>query len=353
MFNQTKAKAGILVGIDQSGKDMPMVRAVVLGPVVKALKTSGEDIDEFLEAFQMSPENTTDPTSYIRNDVAYGVFMAAAELRNELSFCASVGQNIDLMEFLPFGSHLKGATTIGGFFSRFTQAVATDTTSISQRLFVEDTTAYFSAKRKFSPTVSPAHSDGFMIGIWISFLDKALDFRWDPSSVLVRMCDPAVLPDEFHGINAIRSDDRGFSIRFPAAWLSFPLNAELAPIEEEDLVGSQLDMLAPKGFVEAVQATLSKHIGDNDLNVDKAAELCGFSKSALTRRLAKLDTSIDEILKALKMESAKITLTNTNASVQNIALNLGYSDATAFSRAFRKRVGMSPRAYKKTTETKE
>lgn len=339
--------------IDQGSKDMPMVRAIVLGPVVKALKAGGEDIDKFLGAFQLSFETIKDPTNYIRNNLAYSVFAAAAELRNESSFCASVGRNISLTDFLPFGAALKEAATIGGFITRFTQAVANDTTSISQRLIVEDSSAYFSAKRKFEPSVSPAHSDGFMVGIWITFLHKALDFRWDPAAVLVRMCDPAVLPQEFHGIRAIKSNDRGFSIRFPAAWLAFPLNAELSPIEKEDLVGAQLDMLPPKGFVEAVQATLSKHIGDKDLNVEKAAELCGYSKPALTRRLAKLDTSIVEILTVLKMESAQNTLANTNASIQNIALSLGYSDPTAFSRAFRKRIGMSPRAYKQSVQTKE
>ncbi|MCO4826460.1 MAG: AraC family transcriptional regulator ligand-binding domain-containing protein [Amylibacter sp.] len=264
------------MAINQGNKDIPMVRAIVLGPIIRALNECSEDVGKFLETFQLSLETIEDPTAYIRDDVAYSVLAAAADLRSNPHFCASVSRNIDLMQFLPFGSQLKDATTIGGFFSRFTQAVASDTTSISQRLFVEDNTAYFSAKRKFQPTTSPAHSDGFMVGIWITFLHKALDFRWDPSSVLVRMCDPAVLPQDFHGIKAIKSNDLGFSIRFPASWLSFPLNAEFAHVEEDDLVGPQLDMLAPKGFVEAVQATLSKHIEDKDLNVEKAAEICGW-----------------------------------------------------------------------------
>ncbi|AXI55116.1 hypothetical protein C1J05_11985 [Sulfitobacter sp. JL08] len=330
-----------------------MVRATVLGPVAQALITSGEDIDVFLAAFDLTYPRTQDPKSYIRNDVVYSAFAAAAELRNDQSFCASVGRNINLPDFLPFGGPLEEATTIGGFFSRFTQAVSSETTSVSQSLFVEDSTAYFSAKRRFVPTESPAHSDGFMIGIWITFLHEALDFRWDPSSVLVRMCDPAVLPLEFHGIRAIKSNDRGFSIRFPAAWLRIPLNGDLSPENTDELVGPQLDMLAPKGFVEAIQTILAKHIGENDLSVEKAAELCGFSKSALARRLAKFDTTIVEILTVLKMESAKGSLGNSNASIQSIALSLGYSDATAFSRAFRKRAGLSPRAYRQSVQTKD
>ncbi len=338
---------------DHVHKDVAMVRATVLGPVVQALKARGEDTDAFLSVFDLSQALVKDPTFYIRNDVVYRAFAAAAKLRKDQSFCASVGRNINLTEFLPFGGPLKEATTIGGFFSRFTQAVSNETTSVSQSLFIEDSTAYFSAKRRFAPSASPAHCDGFMIGIWITFLHAALDFRWDPSSVLVRMCDPIVLPHEFHGIRAIRSNDRGFSIRFPSAWLTMPLNEEVSSEPTDDLVGAQLDMLAPRGFVEAIQVILRKHICEADLNVDKAAELCGFSRSALTRRLAKFDTTIVDILTDLKMEAAKDALANSNATVQNIALSLGYSDATAFSRAFRKRTGRSPRAYKLSTKSKE
>ena len=353
MLIRTSTSEDIPVAANQERRDVPMVRATVLGPAVQALKVCGEDIDAFLAAFDLSQAAVKDPTFYVRNDVVHRAFAAAAELRNDQSFCVSVGRNIKLAEFLPFGGPLKEATTIGGFFSRFTQAVSSETTSVSQSLFVEDSTVYFSAKRRFVPSVSPAHSDGFMIGIWITFLHEALDFRWDPSSVLVRMCDPAVLPQEFHGIRAIRSNDRGFSIRFPAAWLAIPLNEEVSPESTDDLVGAKLDMLAPRGFVEAIQAILGKHISEADLNVDKAAELCGFSKSALTRRLAKFDTTIIEILTDLKMETAKNALANSNASIQNVALSLGYSDATAFSRAFRKLTGLSPRAYRLSVKSKE
>jgi len=333
--------------------DIPMVRAIVLEPVIRALEVCGHDTSSFLEPFEISMGSWEDPATYVHNDLAYQVFESAAVLRNDRSFCATVGQQIDLKHFLPFGSALERANTIGDFFSRFTQAVASDTTSISQRLIVEDTSAYFSAKRFFNPSVTPAQSDGLMVGIWVTFLHKALDFRWDPSAVIVRMCDPSVLPVEFHGIRAIKSNNSGFSIRFPAAWLSYPLNAELAPFEEDDLVGSQLDLLAPASFLEAVQIILRKHIGDKELNVDRAADLCGFNKSALTRRLAKFDTSIIEMLTGLKMEEAESKLAHTYISMQNIALSLGYSDATAFSRAFRKRTGMTPSQYRKSMKPSE
>ena len=106
-------------------------------------------------------------------------------------------------------------------------------------------------------------------------------------------------------------------------------------------------MLAPKGFVDAVANILSKHIADKDLDVDQAAALCGYSKSALTRRLVQLDTSIIDIPTDLRMTDAKDKLVNSFLSINRIAVSLGYSDATAFSRAFKKYIGQSPSAYRR------
>jgi hypothetical protein len=107
-----------------------MVRAMVLGPVVAALESCGEDTESFLASFQTTPEVLGDPKTYIHNDVAYRVFEAAAKLRDDPSFCASVGRSIDLSQFLPCGAALKDALTIGDFIYRFTHAEASDSTTI-------------------------------------------------------------------------------------------------------------------------------------------------------------------------------------------------------------------------------
>lgn len=48
----------------------------------------------------------------------------------------------------------------------------------------------------------------------------------------------------------------------------------------------------------------------------------------------------------LRIASAKRYLLNTQMSIQNIALTLGYADSNYFSTAFRRRVGVSPRAWR-------
>jgi AraC-like DNA-binding protein len=49
----------------------------------------------------------------------------------------------------------------------------------------------------------------------------------------------------------------------------------------------------------------------------------------------------------LKMEAAKSLLTNTNMQIQEVAQNTGYSNSLYFSSEFKKRIGMSPREFRK------
>jgi AraC-like DNA-binding protein len=52
----------------------------------------------------------------------------------------------------------------------------------------------------------------------------------------------------------------------------------------------------------------------------------------------------------LKMKAAKSLLLNTNLQIQEIAQRLGYSHPLYFSSEFKKRIGISPREFRKKNE---
>jgi AraC-like DNA-binding protein len=96
-----------------------------------------------------------------------------------------------------------------------------------------------------------------------------------------------------------------------------------------------------------VEWMLQAHIGDHGLNIEEAARLCGCSKSTLRRALSKHETSFSEMIKKLRMKRASYALLDTEASISAIADELGYSDPTAFTRAFRSWYGTSPSRFRK------
>jgi AraC-like DNA-binding protein len=75
-----------------------------------------------------------------------------------------------------------------------------------------------------------------------------------------------------------------------------------------------------------------------------AAEL-GVSRQTLLRRLKAEGTTFEQTVDELRRTFALTCLTSRRLPVKQVARETGYSDVTAFSRAFKRWTGRSPRAY--------
>ncbi|WP_170366835.1 helix-turn-helix domain-containing protein [Ruegeria arenilitoris] len=329
-------------------KGLPLVRASVAAPVVAALRRAGVEPAVVLDPLGVSEAQVMDRQNFLPHGTIYKIHQAAADATSP-DFCAQVGQSIDLVRFLPLGDMLAEALTLGDFFTRYTQAVSKESNAVTQSLLVEGEHAYFSAKRNFSISVSPGQTDAFLASIWVSLLHRVLDFRWDPSQIILRVSEPDVLPKHFHGVQAIKCSPQGFSIRFPSPWLSHRLLSETLE-NPSDLTSDFLDQHAPQDFLAGLQGLIRIHLGEPGFGVDELARLCGFHRETLNNRLASYGQSASQVISAVKPEEAKKLLGPVGKSVGETALRLGYADPTAFSRAFRKWSGMSPSGFKKTVK---
>ena len=84
------------------------------------------------------------------------------------------------------------------------------------------------------------------------------------------------------------------------------------------------------------------------LTRQQMAKAVGVSEDYLGRIfLQELGLSPMEYLNRYRIKEAKVLLSHTSASVTDIADQVGFDDPAYFSRAFRKQVGFSPRAYRK------
>ncbi|MEA3175147.1 MAG: hypothetical protein QOF42_2558, partial [Gammaproteobacteria bacterium] len=70
----------------------------------------------------------------------------------------------------------------------------------------------------------------------------------------------------------------------------------------------------------------------------------------LHRLLGKQGTSLTRLLEAKRYDRAKQMLRDPAVSILSIAWALGYADASAFSRAFRRWSGMTPDEWRKSID---
>ncbi len=293
----------------------------------------------------LSEEQVLNPAAFIPHDTVYAALASIAEATRP-DICALAGQQTDLLKILPRGALLGQSVTLGDFFTRFTQIVSKESNAVSFRLLIEEEHAHFTTSRNFKPEVSPGHSDAFLVGIWISLLHRVLDFRWDPAQVVLRLCDPTLLPAQFHGLRGIKCNNRGFSIRFPADWLSLPISPETLSRDDQDQAGA-MHVDVPLDFKEGFESLVLSRLSDPALTVSEVARMCSLTTKVLNKRLSSYGTSASRVISRLRMERASELLAGTDHSIREIAQLVGLSETSALPRVFTRSFGMPPKTWRK------
>lgn len=104
-----------------------------------------------------------------------------------------------------------------------------------------------------------------------------------------------------------------------------------------------------QGVVDILCRELIRMGGDEAVTLERIAERLAMSPRTLRRRLTDEGYSFQEVKKLAREKRAKYYLSQTNMTLSEIAFELGYSELSAFSRAFRSWVGQTPQAYRATT----
>jgi len=101
-----------------------------------------------------------------------------------------------------------------------------------------------------------------------------------------------------------------------------------------------------RGFVDMVCREITRLGGDQIPNIEIIAERLAISPRTLRRRLSDEGYSFQEAKNLVREKRAKYYLSQTNMPLSEIAFELGYSELSAFSRAFRSWVGETPQSFR-------
>jgi AraC-like DNA-binding protein len=99
-------------------------------------------------------------------------------------------------------------------------------------------------------------------------------------------------------------------------------------------------------WYERVCKLVAQDLASDDLAIERIAQRCGVAERTLRRRLAEAGTSYRELVDDIRRDRALLLLDH-GLSITELAQQLGFSDATAFARAFRRWTGETPEAYRR------
>jgi AraC-like DNA-binding protein len=103
---------------------------------------------------------------------------------------------------------------------------------------------------------------------------------------------------------------------------------------------------AVTGLAPQVQRLLADELRGGDPSQDRIAKKLGMSTRTLQRRLRDEGSTFVDIVDGLRRELSQIYLGDPKLTVYEVAFLLGFTDTSAFFRAFRRWTGRTPRAFR-------
>ena len=171
---------------------------------------------------------------------------------------------------------------------------------------------------------------------------------WRPTRVTLPHRAPADRrPFRNHYGAEVRFDEADAAIVFDRLFLGRPVAASAAAerlrlLDRAAKIESMLDMT----FVERVRRHLRASLPTRWLTEDEVAARLMISPRVLRLRLSEAGSSFRAILDELRYETARQYLATSVLEFNDVALLLGYSEASAFSRAFRRWSGVAPSTWR-------
>lgn len=170
---------------------------------------------------------------------------------------------------------------------------------------------------------------------------------WSPREISIGHRTKTALPDVelFDGSRIVSGTGETY-FTFPRTLLErrFPKvgDRELATGDS----GCGLDHPLPNDLGGLVQAQIRSFLPMGNYQADAIAETLAMSKRSLQRLLAEQGLSYSQMLTEVRQRLAVDWLENSDKPVGEIAFDLGYTDSSNFTRAFRREVGIAPQAFR-------
>lgn len=122
-------------------------------------------------------------------------------------------------------------------------------------------------------------------------------------------------------------------------------NKQLAQLHDQLLI-NYVAKLDKNNIVERVKLAITNQLSGGKCTDSTIAKVLFISQRTLQRRLKEHDTTFKKLVNEVRQELADVYLHDSGLSLTEISFLLGFSETSAFSRAFKRWAGQSPRDYR-------
>ncbi|MDX1587689.1 MAG: AraC family transcriptional regulator ligand-binding domain-containing protein [Oleiphilaceae bacterium] len=328
--------------------------ATFLQPLMRYMQSRGQPTDELLARHGLTGAQIADPEQRIPVSASSALLDEAQALMQDSSLGINVARFADYTTFGGLGL-IQAA---GGDFRTALQRVARFHRLISDLVDTQLEEDSESIGLYFRPaTDHQPHPQAvvFVMASLVRLMRGRISRQFNPQQLSTPDIDPALQQAMARYFRCPVQETGTFMLAFNAGDAQARLDASdsrMAAMLERSL-NERLAEMAHAPLSQRLALWLERQLPDGEPSLQSAAEAFHLSSRSLQRHLGNESLTWHRLLEQTRKSLAERHLLNPDTSITQLAFLLGFSDVSAFSRAFRKWYGVSPSAYRQPPATSE
>ncbi|MFO1127105.1 MAG: AraC family transcriptional regulator ligand-binding domain-containing protein [Rhodospirillales bacterium] len=330
---------------------IPLARTAALAPFIRFLDGIGTPTERLLERSGLSPQLLfrEDTLFALRQGLTFIDRSARVEKLPHMGLI--VGQQTRIAQLGELGQLLSPSMTL--FTAILTLAQVIRLFSSAERLSIhyQGEKVFFCHALSLGNCAGRRHGDLFTLMLMIDLIRCAAGRQWHPCAVWLPLSEAAHRASYEELLQTVvRFHGEFWAIALDRSLLADQLRYVDNRADRNGDALQSLQALAPASdFVGSLRQVIASCLGHGNAHIGLVADAAGLSVRTLQRRLAEQRRSYSHLVEEARLQAAHRLLQDGDVKLVDVALELGYSDAANFTRAFRRWTGLSPREARRRT----
>lgn len=334
------------------------ITSVAALALMEALRRRGQPIEGLAELAGLDLALPPSVEHHLSAETYYALWERAMQLVQDPRFPVEVGASFEIEALEVFGFLALSCQTLGDAYLRTARVRALYNLGASWELEQEGERMrlrWCAWPIKIRSELARRSVDEYQVAEMLSSMRQMTGTRLVPRRVVFSHSAPRDRSAHraFFGVDP--SFDGDFvGLEAEARWLGEPLRATNPRIRdyfERQCQTAARVFASDPPFTAVVRQRVAANMEGGAISVGSVARALGLSPRSLQRRLAEEGTRYSELVDQVRRQFAEQYLARPRLAVSEVAYLVGFTDPSAFFKAFRRWTGQSPNDYRQSLGT--
>ncbi len=329
------------------------VLASAASGVVQHIENNKGDVDSIFGRAGLRQKDINNPINELNLMQYCNLFEVAAKTTGNDNIGLDFGRNFAPKQLGPIGYAAISSPTLSAALRNMEKYFTAHQEQTSFGL-IQDSDILWLSYRIYDPRIKNRRQDAELsLGMFCNIFRNALGENWSPLEVRFEHDRPEDGSSHEISFNApVKFGRRTNAIGFRRSDLDTRMpdqDSYLFSIISSFLESRSRMTGNPENFATVVRNQIKLHLGDKLPTLSEIARILGLNDASFHKQLKAHGLLFPDLVRAARCELALHYIGESEISLTEIAYTLGYSELSAFSRAFRSWTGMNPQRYRRTS----